>query len=111
MDYENTIQLIDELTTRLQVPADLLHETLLRQARIDMVYCGLLILGLLGLMITMFRSLKNPPDWLDGDVNIVVCILGIILCAAVSIILTGVFITAALNPEYYAFKELISAVK
>jgi len=110
MDYENTIKLLDELTTRLQVPAGLLYEILLRQAKVDMFCSGLTIIGLIILMIIAVRSLKNPPNWIDDELNTCICVM-LLVCTIILLVLTSVFITAAFNPEYYALKGLFKVAK
>lgn len=108
---QNVNDVIDHLATKLAVPTAHLWAVLIRQQRIDVIECAI-FLPLVALAVWGYvRLWKKYHD--DDDYAIGFFIGGIAL-AIVMVIAVGWILTAVgevANPEYYALKEVLSALK
>jgi hypothetical protein len=103
---------IDALSAKLGVAAQVLWATYIRQARYEaveeIVWATLESIGLYLLCRWAIRHFKDFEDLLP--IYVIVAIFGVLLVIFIIFSLDGV-VPQLLNPEYWAFKELMSAVK
>lgn len=102
---------IDHLAAKLSVPTAHLWEVLIRQQRIDVIQC-VVFLALFGVGVRVwFRAFwgkKRSDDQLLGMI-FSGGFLGIL--SIIGIIWTFTAVGELLNPEYYALKEILSALR
>jgi hypothetical protein len=122
------VAVIDSLADGLKVGAGKLWEVMMAQAKVYMltsiVYYSINILFIIIWCIALWPTWTKHPDYSDSVFTnwsseaqmiyvVVMIITGIIIGGICRHNLTGVgnFVTAAVNPSYWAIKEITSLIK
>lgn len=122
MQTQNLNYVIDHLAAKLSVPAAHLWDVLVRQQQIEAVQDGVIIVLAIAAAVFVWRLypamkmwVEAGEKWSDRDVG-----MGFYYAARVIIPVIAFFVVAAcaseligmlMNPEFYALKQILTAVK
>lgn len=118
MKEETITKYIDQLAQSLNVASEHVYEALIKQAMVSgiasIVWAVLFLITIIGLIIGTIKVFKWNIEEDDGDMLIP---FGLLMAVMAIIPVLGLLfnvenaLTALLNPEYWAIKEVLSAIK
>lgn len=120
MKEETITKYIDQLAQSLNVASEHVYEALIKQAMVSgiiaLVWSALMLCVTIALILVIRRAwIRTQEDpYFDGvDAVIVTGVNGVIIFLVVCFGLYAVEygLTALLNPEYWAIKEVLSVIK
>lgn len=120
MKEETITKYIDQLAKSLNVASEHVYEALLKQAMVSgiiaLVWAVVMLAATIALILVVRRAwirAQEDPYFDSGDAAVVTGVNGVIIFLVVCFGLYTVEygLTALLNPEYWAIKEVLNAVK
>ncbi len=112
MNKDNVNQILDALAARLGTPAAHLWAVLVRQAAIEFwTQAGLTLFAWALVLVGLRYTRSRWEDW--DDFQPIVLVIGGAAVAAtiIATIVTIQYVGYLLNPEYYALREVLGALK
>ncbi|MCU7556587.1 hypothetical protein [Macrococcus capreoli] len=117
---EETMKYIDQLAKSLNVASEHVYEALLKQAVVSgimSIVCAIVMLIVTIALVLVIRKAwikaEYDPYFDSGDAAMCTFVVGIVLfivvCVGICAAENGV--TALVNPEYWAIKEVLNAIK
>lgn len=112
---EDLTLLLQQLAEKIGTTTEMLWGVLLKQAAIDGILGAIFIVASVVISIVLITLLKRKLmdeeyEFLDESLDIV-CVLVPVILIVVSAVLTRDVIACFVNPEYYALKEILNALK
>lgn len=119
MKEETITKYIDQLAQSLNVASEHVYEALIKQAMVSgiasIVWAVIFGIAAVVVLYVGFKSAKNEFDRYGFYHDVSMTILFTLIAASFAVIPFGVAVenalTALLNPEYWAIKEVLSAIK
>lgn len=119
MKEETITKYIDQLAQSLNVASEHVYEALIKQAMVSgitsIVWAVIFGIATVIVLCVGFMSAKREYDRYGFDHDVFMTILFTLIAASFTVIPFGISVenalTALLNPEYWAIKEVLNAIK
>jgi hypothetical protein len=107
---QETLKLIESLAIKLGTTSEYLWGVLLKQARVEAIFSGLIaILSLVSVFAFALTLFLKRDDW-DGPI-LAICFMLSFLSVLFFILSVAFFVPAFFNPEYWALQQILGGLK